>query len=617
LIFSSDSVTVGEGSNTTFTVRLRVLPSDPVTVTLSQPDDKPNTDVTFDTDSDTNGNQNTLEFTTSNWETAQTVTVSAKEDDDGIQDKATITMSASGGDYSSVSGSIEVTVTENDTPGILVSKNSLTITEGSSDTFMVKLATQPSEDVTVSIAQTGTNNSNVTATPASLTFTASNWKTDQTVTVNAAEDNEDEVDETATLRVSASGGDYGSVAHKDVSVRVDDNDKPGITLSSDSVTLTEGSNTTFTVVLDAEPSANVTVSITQPDDPNADVTVDTDTETVGNQTELTFTTLNWQTAQTVTVNAAEDIDLTDDTATLRVGATGGGYGSVTGSVGVTVEDNDLLGLEVSKASLTIREGASGSFTVKPEIRTSGNVTVTLVQPSNTDVTVTPASLIFTTENWETAQEVTVNTKDDDDGIKDTATIIVSASAGGYGTVTGSIGVTVNDSDTPGLTFDPTSVTLTEGSNTTFTVKLATKPSTSVTVRLVQPADNTDVTVDTDTETVGNQTELTFTTSNWQTAQTVTVSAADDEDRNNDSATITMSASGGDYNAVPGSIEVTVNDNDVPGLTVSATSLTIREGTSGSFTVKLQTQPSGDVTVTITQPTNPNSDVTVDTKTDKD
>ena len=54
-----------------------------------------------------------------------------------------------------------------------------------------------------------------------------------------------------------------------------------------------------------------------------------------------------------------------------------------------------------------------------------------------------------------------------------------------------------------------------------------------------------------------------------------------------------------YNGISaGSVVVSINDNDTEGVTVSETSVTIVEGSSGSYTVVLNTQPAGDVTVTV-------------------
>ena len=43
---------------------------------------------------------------------------------------------------------------------------------------------------------------------------------------------------------------------------------------------------------------------------------------------LTFTTANWDTAQTVTVSSAQDLDAVDDTAVIGHAVSGADYGSV-------------------------------------------------------------------------------------------------------------------------------------------------------------------------------------------------------------------------------------------------------------------------------------------------
>ena len=67
-----------------------------------------------------------------NWDDAQTVTVTAAEDDDGVTDAvATLTHTVSGGGYGSTTvPDVEVSITENDTAGLVISKDNLTVGEG-------------------------------------------------------------------------------------------------------------------------------------------------------------------------------------------------------------------------------------------------------------------------------------------------------------------------------------------------------------------------------------------------------------------------------------------------------------------------------------------------------
>jgi glucose/arabinose dehydrogenase len=110
---------------------------------------------------------------------------------------------------------------------IILSTNTLTIDEGSSGTFTVRLATAPSSNVTVNVARSS-GDSDVTASPATLTFTPSNWNMPQTVTVSAAQD-ADSTNDGATITCSSTGLTPQNVA---VTVRDDDpvNGAPSVTI---------------------------------------------------------------------------------------------------------------------------------------------------------------------------------------------------------------------------------------------------------------------------------------------------------------------------------------------------------------------------------------------------
>ena len=223
-----------------------------------------------------------LTFSPLNWATAQTVTVSAAEDDDALQDTATVTHTVAGGDYDSfAASSVAVTVTDNDTPGVTVAPTSLTVDEGSStDTYTVVLDTLPTGNVMVAISS---NNTDVTVSSSPLTFTTTTWSTEQTVTVSAGQD-ADAANDMATLTHNPSGGGYNSVSNAILMVTVTDDETAGVTVTPTSLTVNEGGMNTYTVVLDTQPTATVTVTIVDPTD-NADVTA--------NPASLTFTTSNW------------------------------------------------------------------------------------------------------------------------------------------------------------------------------------------------------------------------------------------------------------------------------------------------------------------------------------
>ena len=65
--------------------------------------------------------------------------------------------------------------------------------------------------------------------------------------------------------------------------------------------------------------------------------------------------------QSVTVSAGQDDDAVNDTATLAHTASGGGYGAVTGSVSVTVADDETAELVPSPTSLPVVEGGEAEL----------------------------------------------------------------------------------------------------------------------------------------------------------------------------------------------------------------------------------------------------------------
>ena len=563
LALSATTVTLTEGGTNTFTVALATEPSADVTVTVTV------TVTGADDVSVTAGAS--LIFTATNYATAQTVTLSAAEDPDGEDDTATVSLTASGGGYASVTGEVTATVTDNDTKGFALTPITVTLTEGATNTFTVALTTEPSADVTVTVA--GADDVSVTG-GASLTFTTRSYARAQTVTLAAGEDADGD-DETATVNLTASGGGYADVTGS-VTATVTDNDTKGFALTPTTVTLAEGATHTFTVALATEPSADVTVTVSGADDVS-----------VSDGASLTFTTRNYATAQTVTLSAAEDPDGENDTATVSLTASGGGYGAVTGEVTATVTDNDTKGLALSATTVTLAEGATNTFTVALNTEPSADVAVTVTGADDVSVTA-GASLTFTTRNYATAQTVTLAVGEDADGDDDTATVNLTASGGGYADVTGEVTAMVTDNDTKGFLFSATSVAVTEGATTAFTVALTTEPSADVTVT-VSGADDVSVT---------GGASLTFTSLNYATAQTVTLSAGEDADGENDTATVSLAASGGGYADVTGEVTATVTDNDTKGFSLSPASVAVIEGGTGTFTVALTTEPSADVTVTV-------------------
>ena len=95
--------------------------------------------------------------------------------------------------------------------------------------------------------------------------------------------------------------------------------------------------------------------------------------------------------------------------------------------------------------------------------------------------------------------------------------------------------------------------------------------------------------------------LTFTTSNWDTAQTVTVKAADDPDDDDETATLTHTGAGGDYAGLTADLPVTVADDAPDTVTVSfgAAAYSVTEDDEVEVTVSLDADPERTVVIPLT------------------
>ena len=565
---------------------------------------------------------NVLTFTTANWSTAQTVTVTGTDDSTAEANETVTLAHAVASTDDSAYDALEdvlvtVTVEDNDSVGVMIDPTELTVAEGSSMDYAVKLTSEPAGDVTVTVSGhsgTGAALSGMTLTSNVLTFTAMNWSTAQTVTVTGTDDSTAEANETVTLAHAVASTDdsaYDALEDVLVTVTVEDNDSVGVMIDPTELTVAEGSSMDYAVKLTSEPAGDVTVTVSGHSGTGAALSGMTLTSNV-----LTFTAMNWSTAQTVTVTGTDDSTAEGaETVTLAhaVASTDdSAYDALEDVlVTVTVEDNDSVGVMIDPTELTVTEGSSKSYAVKLTSEPAGDVTVTVSGHSGTGaalsgMTLTSNVLTFTAMNWSTAQTVTVTGTDDSTAeANETVTLahaVASTDDSAYDALEDVlVTVTVEDNDSVGVMIDPTQLTVAEGDATgvSYSVKLTSEPAGDVTVT-VSGHSGTDVGLSGTTLT---NNVLTFTTATWATAQTVTVTAAEDDDAVTDAAvTLAHAVASTDdsvYDALADlSVSVAITDNDSVGVMIDTTELTVTEGSSKSYTVKLTSQPAGDVTVTV-------------------
>ena len=407
--------------------------------------------------------------------------------------------------------------------------------EASQVSVGVFLSLAPSTDHTVMI--TNSDPGAVTVSPGSLTFTSMNWNTEQQFHITPVQD-ADANDESVRLTLSGDG-----LMSTSVTVTIIDDDRE-LALTPSAVTVTEGGTATFAVRLASAslPGRDTTVAVSSGNTGAATVT----------PPSLTFTPMTWNTAQTVTVTGVQDTDTSDEQVTITLS----GDGVVTGTVTVDVTDDDtaqVMGVTVApgNAQLVVNwtavDNATG-YTVQWKSGGQGYNTDPVTSGMTTSHTITGL-----TNGTAYLVQVIATRTDANDGLP-------SAEVTGTPAVPTGAGV---------ITVSPTALTVTEADTTgdRYTVVLDSRPTADVTVTVAGHS-GTDVTPD--------PTTLIFTTMNWDTVQTVTVTAGDDADTTDGSVTLTHSAASTDtgYSGITiAGVVVTVRDND----TAQVTGVTVDEG----------------------------------------
>ncbi|MDM8519868.1 Ig-like domain-containing protein, partial [Anaerolineales bacterium HSG6] len=415
---------------------------------------------------------------------------------------------------------------------------------------------------------------------------------------------------------------------------------PGVTISVvDSISLTESSTTdSYTVRLDTIPTDPVTITLSP--DSQLDVGNGTDTDH-----ELIFDAGNWSSLQTVNVSADNDTTAEGNHSGIIVHSANSADADYDGAVTYTLDlsvtfassvnltptivDNDVS-YAVTADLATVSEGNVGSTPITFTVTRTGAITKATSDvafalsgeaTNGTDYdTVIPAvgSIVFSIT--EVTKTIKMNVLGDQIGEGDEAITItlssptVTSPANG----TGSLSVTdtqtmIIDDDIVGFTIISSTaagkIIVTEPNiSAPFTIKLTTEPTAVVNVALIT----------TTNECTFSPSSVALDSGNWNSGVQVTVSAVDDLAADGTMACniTTQAATSSDthYNGLnPADINVQVNDNDVPGFTIP-TNLTVVENSTGSFTVKLNTEPSGGNNVSLPLTSSDVNDCTVSTTT---
>lgn len=583
------------GGTATFDIVLNTQPTANVTIPLSSNDTSEGVLAVTN-----------VVFTTANWNSPQTVIVTGVNDDvaDGNTIYAIVTGNVTSPDavYNALTATnvadVSVTNEDNDVVGVTVSAISGNTTEaGGTAFFTVVLDSEPTANVTIPLSSNDTSEGILAV--ANVVFTPGNWNVAQTITVTGVEDALVDGDIAYTIitgNVNSADAGYNTLTAAnvaDVSVTNTDNDAVGVTVSTISGNTTEaGGTATFTLVLDSQPTANVTIPLSSDDTSEGVIAV----------ANVVFTPGNWNVAQTVTVSGVDDSivdgDIDFNIITGNVTSADSGYNALTAAsvadVEVTNLDNDAFGVTVSTISgNTTEAGGTANFTLVLDSQPTANVTIPLSSDNTAEGALAVNSVVFTPGNWNVAQTVTVTGVDDfvaDGDISYTiVTGNVSSADTGYNALTAAnvadVSVSNVDDDAVGVTVSAISGNTTEaGGTATFSLVLDSQPTANVTIPL--SSNNT-------AEGTLAVTNVVFTPGNWNVAQTVTVTGVDDivVDGDISYAIVTGNVTSSDtaYDALNagsvGDVSVVNIDDDTAGISISDVTVNEGDGTA-TFTVIL-------------------------------
>jgi hypothetical protein len=597
-ILESDSGT----SNLTFTVKLSAASGQVVTVDFVTADDK----TTVGSDYiDTSG---TLTFNPA--ETEKTITVQVKgdtlnEDNEGF--------------FVNLKNASNATIADNQALGVIIdndpvpslSINDIFITEGDSGstnaTFTVTLSAASGLPVTVNYNTSDGTAATVDgdyaiASPTPITFAPG--ETSKVITVGVKGDNKFEANETFNVNLT---GATNAIIAKSIGIGTINNDDLPPKISISDATLNEGNNGTttnasFTITLSNPSSDTVTVNYNTSD--GTATTADGD-YAIASPTLLTFAPGETSKIITVAVNGDTKFEANE---TFNVNLSSATNAIIAKGTGVATINNDDLPPKISISDATLNEGNNGTTT-------NASFTITLSNPSSDAVTVNyntsdgtaatadgdyaiASPTLLTFAPGETSKVITVAVKGDNK-FEANETFNVNLTGETNATIAKGTGVaTINNDDIPIPNISISDVTVTEGNSGTklanFTVSLSNASAQEIAASYAT-ANSSAIALSDYTNKVGT---LTF--APGVTSQIISVPiVGDNVDEANETFLVNLSnpvnAKIADNQALG-----TILDDDTAGFTISPISNNTTEaGGTGTFTVKLNSQPTANVTLGLT------------------
>ena len=411
---------------------------------------KPKSDVIVTIKSDHDDrlsiSSSSLTFVPSSWDTDQTVTFTAIDDhiaNGDLDFSITINTSSADSRFNDIKNTVQVKIKDNDEVGIVYDDSSITLNEGQSVTRTLKLKSQPLADVILNISSE--HDDKLTISSKQLIFTSSNWNINQSVTFTAINDNIASGDLSFNIKIKPSSTDvlYNNIPENIIPITIKDDDLAGIIYDSTSVNLNEGQFITRTFRLKSQPTSNVALNIGSNNSSRLSIS----------KSSLTFTASNWSIDQSVTFTAIDNsIDDGDTTVSVTIKSTSSdiNYNNLSSGFAITVKDNDASGIITDTTSATINEGQYITRSFKLKSQPTSNVILNISSnDTNSRLSISKSSLVFTESNWNIEQSVVFTAIDNnikDDDVDVLVTIKSSSTDLSYNNLTSVFMITVKDDD---------------------------------------------------------------------------------------------------------------------------------------------------------------------------
>ncbi len=255
------------------------------------------------------------------------------------------------------------------------------------------------------------------------------------------------------------------------------------------------------------------------------------------------------------------------------------------------------GLTISRDALTVVEGATGSYTVALDSEPTGPVTVTPTVPENTDVSVDPTELTFTTGDWSSPKTVLVAAARDPDMVGDApVTISHQVSGSDYGSApASSVEVTIVEADASTLAVEAAEGSENDGT-VVFRVTLSKASSSEVTVDYATSDGSGSAGARAGSDYTAASGTLTFPVGST-TARQIVVAVADDREDEEEAETFQLTLRNPRHASLVGGgstlqVTGTIRDDDDPKVELSfgSANYEVREGGTVAVVVRLNRDP---------------------------